>query len=310
MAQYYNPLTGAMQDTPVPATAPAADAGAQSLVSTPAQANVAAAPTLDALSQMVNRINRQAQTSMIPGGEQMEQQSAQNIANLLSGQLPTSFTQNLQSSLAQQYGARGFAPDTAAMNAAALRAMGLESQALQSKGEQELSAAYARHPIYDISQSLLTPSAYASYQAQQAEAAARAASLAEQRREFDAEMAYKREFPGGAAGASAAIEAQTQLEIARMNQQATQNALNEKIREFDRTQSAETAREINQLREQARQANMEVGLNTQRLNAQVWNTALQYMDPRTAAVTAANAATLPNYVSINTQMPQLIGGWR
>lgn len=288
---------------------PAAGGGAQDLVSTPAQANLAAAPDLDALSQMVNRINRQAQVSMVPGGEAMEQQSAQNIANLLSGQLPTSFTQNLQSSLAQQYGARGFAPDTAATNAAALRAMGLESQALQSQGEKALTESYARHPIYDISQSLITPSAYASYQAQQAEAAARAASLAEQRREFDAEMEYKRQYPSGGGGANAAIQAQTDLEIARMQQQATQNALNEKIREFDVTQSATTAREINQLREQARQANLDVQLNTQRLNAQVWNTALQYMDPRTAAVTAANAATLPNYVNVNTPAPRLVGGW-
>lgn len=288
-------------DKPAPATPEA-----QSLVSTPAEINLAAQPTLEKLSQMVNQINRQAQVSMIPGGEQMEQQSAQNISNLLAGKVDTDWMQNMQAGLAQQYGARGFGPDTGAMSAAAMRAMGLQSQALKSQGEKELAAAYARFPSYDISKSMLDPTLYTTYLNQKAQQAAEAARLAEQRREFDASLAFKQSQAGGAAS--------NELAIAQMQADATQKALNEKIREFNITHDTGVLEQVNTLREQARQANMDVSLKTQQLNAQVWGTALQYMDPYWASYEAQTHQTLPQYVQTNTpnmnlRIPNLIGGW-
>lgn len=279
---------------------------AQSLVSTPAEINLAAQPTLEKLEAMINQINRQGQMSMIPGGEQMEQQSAQNIANLLAGKVDTDWMQNMQAGLAQQYGARGFGPDTGAMSAAAMRAMGLQSQALKSQGEKELAAAYARFPSYDISKSMLDPTLYTTYLNQKAQQAAEAARLAEQRREFDASLAFKQSQAGSASA--------NELTIAQMQADATQKALNEKIREFNVTHDTDVLQQVNTLREQARQANMDVSLKTQQLNAQVWGTALQYMDPMFASATAVLQHQLPQYVqtnipNVNIRTPQLIGGW-
>lgn len=277
---------------------------ANSLVSVPAEANIAAAPQLEQLSGLVNKINQQAQQqanlSRIPGAAGLEQQSSENIANLLAGNLPTGFTEQLRSSLAGKYGGAGFGVDTAALNAAALRASGIESQEQQLRGEQALAGAYARNPaapIWDVTRGMLTPENYTNYLNQKAQQAAEAARLAENRRQFD--LDYKLRVDDN----------QYRLQIAQMQAAQAQAELDEKIREFNRTQDQRTLEQVNELKQRAAMANQDVALKTQQLNAQVWNTALQYMDPRWANFEALTQRSLPNYVQ-TTQIPTVTTNYR
>lgn len=283
---------------------------AQSLVSTPAQVNLAAGPDLEALSQMVNRINQQANMARVPGGQALEEQSSRNIAEELAGNLPRSFIENLQSGLAQRGQAGGFGVDTAALNAAAMRSMGLETIARQAQGQRDLTAAYERAaPLYDISRSMLTPELYNQYLANKADQAARAASLAEQRRQFD--------ISSEQASANAALESQTRLREAQIRAATAASELAERQREYNITRDTGVLQQIAQLTEQARQANMEVDLRRNQLNTQVYQTNLQYMDPAYSMMTAQTMTQLPNYVnmsipqynfSTNMNIP-LLGGW-
>lgn len=264
--------------------------GPQSLVETPADVNLANAPNLEAITALVSRLNRQAQESALPGGKELAEQSSQNIANLLSGQLPASFTNQLQTSLAQQYGARGgFGVDTGAMNAAALRSMGLQSMALQSEGEKEYQAALGAAPKVDVTQFMLTPDRYQNYLSEQARQAAEAARLSEQRREYDLGLEQRNQ------------QYQAQLESARMQAAQANNELEEKKREYNITRDTNVLMEINQLQERARQATMSAQQAQQDLNLQTWKTALQYMDPMFAAGQAINTRQLPQYVT--TSLP-------
>lgn len=315
---------GAATSTPTTPTTPGIGGSAEDLVTKPAEINLAAGPNLEKLEELVNRINRQGQVSMIPGGEAMEEQSAKNIANLLAGNLDTSWIQNLQSTLAQQYGASGFAPDTNAMSAAALRAMGLQQQALRSQGEQELAAAYKRLPSYDISQSLLTPSAYASYLAQQQNYDIAQREIAEKMRQYnmsydqatrqyESDLAY-RYAQLGQQGSQFQQNLQFQRDQSSLQYQDAVNQLQEKQREYNITRDTNVLMEMNQLSQQAQQAKLNAQLAQQGINAQVWQTALQYMSPESARTVAATTSQLPNYVNINMPesnltTPQMIGGW-
>lgn len=312
--------------TPVTGTTPTPTptGSAQDLVTTPAQINLAAGPDLEKLETLVNQINRQGQMSMIPGAQGMEEQSAKNIANLLAGNLDTSWIQNLQSTLAQQYGASGFAPDTNAMSAAALRAMGLQQQQLRSQGEQELAAAYKRFPSYDISQSLLTPSAYASYLAQQQNYDIAQREIAEKMREYNmtydqATNQYEKELQFkyaqlGSQNQQFKENLQFQKDQATLQYQDATNQLAEKQREFNVTRDTNVLMEMNQLKQQAAQAATNAQIAQQQINAQVWQTALQYMTPSHADTEAIFRNQLPNYVTINQPTtnlttPQLLGNW-
>lgn len=294
----------------------------QSLSTTPAEVNLANAPNLEKLSALANQINQQAQKqanlSRIPGAAALEEQSSKNIADLLAGNLPQSFTENLRTSLATQYGGAGFGVDTQALNAAALRATGIETQAQKLRGEEALAGAYARNPaapIWDVTRGMLTPELYTTYLNQKAQQAAEAARLAEQRRQFDISSQWERE--------QASSQAATQLQIAQMQAGQARAELEEKIREFNRTQDAGVAMQVAQLREQANQAQIQAQLAQQQLNAQIWGTSLQYMEPQFASAEAMFTKTLPQYVTTSMapgsnviQIPKFVapqirslGGW-
>lgn len=122
-----------------------------------------AAPDLASLTNLVNSLNQTAQTNAnaarIPGNPALEQQSSNNIASNLAGQIPP----DVMALLNQQGAERGIAtgsPGSDNANSATMRALGLTSLGLQQQGQQNLSAADARNPgapIFDPTTQLLTP---------------------------------------------------------------------------------------------------------------------------------------------------------
>lgn len=280
------------------------------LASSAAEQNLAAAPSLEALSQLVNQINRQANTARIPGGAALEEMSSQNIANQLAGNLPTSYLQNLQAGLAQRGASSGMGVDSPNLNAAALRAMGLEAMNLQQQGQVNLTNAYNRAaPLWDVSQGMVTPGLYETYQQHQAQNALQAQEnaaaqaryqqeLAQRQKEYESDLAYRYtalnyQNSGQAAAAAA------QIEVAKIQAAQLDRQLAEKQREYNITRDTSVLTDIANLTERARQANMDVALKTQQLNSQVWNTALSYMDPLTAQTRAATTTQLPDYAKVN-----------
>lgn len=173
-----------------------------------AQSNLAASPYNVQLADIINRVNREAQKqanlARIPGAAGLEEQSSENIQDLLAGRLSSSYLENLYTNLAQQWGGRGYGVDTPALNAAALRAIGITTEDLQKRGQEQLTAAYDRNkpaPLFDISSMLTTPSVYST-------TAANRATLEERAREAEAELAYKyaalsRSLGGGGGGGGA-----------------------------------------------------------------------------------------------------------
>ena len=227
---------------------------ANSLVSTPAQANLAAAPSLASLAEMNNRINALSQqklnASRIPGGADLEALSSRNIQGLLEGNLPQDYLDSLRTGLAQRNAGGGFGVDNAGMNSAALRAMGLQKLNLQGQGETELAGAYARNPsapLWDVSQAELTPENYTNYLNQKAQQAQAAADLEARRQMAAAQLAdNSRQF--GISSEQAAREAAQRNALAY-------SQLGENTRQFDVGQRGLTEREAAALAENQRQAN-------------------------------------------------------
>lgn len=134
-----------------------------SLTGDAAKQNLAAAPDLTSLTDLINTLNRNAQTSAnaarIPNNPALEQASSGNIANLLAGQIPADVINNLSQTAAERGVAMG-SPGSDNSNAGLLRALGLTSLDLQQLGQQNLSAADARNPgapIFNPGSMLLTP---------------------------------------------------------------------------------------------------------------------------------------------------------
>lgn len=138
------------------ATAAASEAG---------KFNIGQASNIKNISDVINEINRTAQTAAlrarIPGAAGLEKQSSELIRQELAGGVPTD-VQNLLAQQAAERGIGGVGAGTGQnVNAAYLRALGLTSLGQEQAGQQNLSAAYARNPaaaIFDPSSMLLTPS--------------------------------------------------------------------------------------------------------------------------------------------------------
>jgi hypothetical protein len=274
-----------------------------------AEQNLAAQPSLEALSKMVNAINQQANLGRIPGGAALEEQSSQNIANQLAGNLPDSFINNLQSGMAQRGATGGMGVDSPNMNAAALRSMGLESIDLQNQGQQNLNLAYNRAaPLWGVEQGMITPGlleTYGQHQAQNqlqrdANAAAQAqwqAELAQRNKEYEGLDAYRyaalkvQESGQGAAAAA-------QVRAAEIQADQLNNQLAERMREYNITHDTQVLSEINQLRQAADMAKMDASYKQNALNAQIWEVALKYMTPMSANF-AASGTSIPNYTTTN-----------
>jgi len=125
--------------------------------------NLAAAPDLSSLTNLINQLNigaqQQANAARIPGSTGLEAQSSANIGSELSGVIP----QDVITQLAQQSAERGVAmgsPGSDNSQSSLLRSLGLTSLDLQQLGQQNLTAADARNPVarlFDPTSQLITP---------------------------------------------------------------------------------------------------------------------------------------------------------
>lgn len=265
--------------------------GGGGLAAESAAANLAAEPSLEALSQMVNEINRQARLAQTPGGAELDRRAVENIGNELAGYVPQSFMQNLQTSLAQQ--GVGFGVDSPRLNAAALRGMGLESLDIVKQGMADWRARAAADAanMWDVSQGMITPALLEQQQYHKGQLAAEAAARADATARWQAELAARQNEASAAAAA--------QLRIAEMQQETARAELAERQREYDITGNRQVLQQINELTERAYEAGINVQLATQQLNAQIYQTNLQYMQPTVAQLTAQFTNALPNYVTFN-----------
>lgn len=131
------------------------------------QSNLAAAPYMTQLSQLINSLNQtaqqQANMGRIPGEAGLEAQSSQDIAAELAGNLNPGTVSTIRDQMAQMYGNGGFGVDNAATSAAAMRAMGLLAEGQVQAGQNNLSQATARNPsapIYGAQGLLVNPNEY------------------------------------------------------------------------------------------------------------------------------------------------------
>lgn len=177
----------------------AAGVGAKDPGAAATEANIADAPNIDKISEIVNRINQQRQQeanlSRTGGSATLDQQMLENIDRMAQG-LPSAATvSEAQAAAAQQWGGRGFATDTPAWGSAVRRALGLTSEQLQQQGMADYSSYLASHPsapIWGAENALSTPAIYAQRQESEADRALKSAQFLEQAREFDASLAQKR----------------------------------------------------------------------------------------------------------------------
>lgn len=201
-----------------------------------ARQNIQAAPDIARLSELINQINHSANQQRVTGGAALEQQSSQNIADELAGNLPQSFIQNLQSSLAQGGAAGGFGVDSPHLNAAAWRGMGDESMKRQAQGQTDLNSAYSRAaPLFSAENAMMTPALLQQQQDSAAQRALQAQQIGDQAQEWRAQLAQRdTEFRGTVAQQQADLAARMGLSYAQMGEQA---------RQFDVGQQGETTRQ-------------------------------------------------------------------
>lgn len=173
---------------------------ATSLATEPAEANIANAPNLEKLSEIVNRINQQAQSAAnlarTGGSGAVDEQILGNISRMAQGYVSPETVSEAEASAAQRWGGAGFGVDTPAWQSAVRRTLGLQREALQTQAAKDYNEYLASHPsapIYDISKSLITPEIYSTDQARRAEEALKAAQLAEQQRQYESTLGFEQQ---------------------------------------------------------------------------------------------------------------------
>ena len=142
---------------------------APSLTGLTASSNLAAAPQISDIENLVNSLNEAQQqtlnTSSLPGGAALQQSAVNDTSAELAGNLSPGTVSTIEDQMAQQYGNQGFAPDSAAISAAAERAMGLTAEQQVQAGQQNLQtnlAEYPSAPLYGAQNFLTTPGQYSS----------------------------------------------------------------------------------------------------------------------------------------------------
>lgn len=132
-------------------------------VGTATRFNLSGDTGISDVTNLINSLTRRAQSqalsARIPGAAVMEEQSSRNIGTELRGELPADVLRQIQQQAAEGGVGRGTS-GAPANEAAYLRALGLTSLDLTGRGQQELSAAYARNPaapIFDPASLLITP---------------------------------------------------------------------------------------------------------------------------------------------------------
>lgn len=158
----------------------------EALAQVPAQVNLAAAPNLESLSTLVNRINQtaqqQANLSRTGYSPEYDQGILQNIYNMSQGYVSPETVSEAESAAAQQWGGAGFGVDTPAMQSAVRRTLGLTREQQQQQAAQEYAQYLGTHPsapIYDVSKMMVTPADYQVFLKQQQDQALALAQLQE-----------------------------------------------------------------------------------------------------------------------------------
>lgn len=178
-------------------------------IPTPAQAIgtttgavTANAASLENVSQILNRINQQAQQqanlARTGGNPAYDQAILGNIYRGAQGYVNPETVREAEAAAAQQWGGAGFGVDTPAWQSAVRRALGLTREQQQEQAARDYEAYLAGHPsapIVDVSRYTMTPEQYTSDVARQQDAEYRAAALRQQAALQEQELAERtREF--------------------------------------------------------------------------------------------------------------------
>lgn len=166
-----NPYTNQLQTQNIPGRTAAATSTGPYDQSSPLGSAYQAQPfnlgqsgNLTQLSDLINSINRNAQTqnlqARIPNAPALEAQSSANIGSELQGQLPQDVMNLLGQQAAERGVGTGIGADSQNASAAYLRALGQTSLQQEQLGQQNLTSAYARNPaapLFDTGSQVISP---------------------------------------------------------------------------------------------------------------------------------------------------------
>lgn len=161
--------------------------------------NLASAPTIDRLTQLVQGINQTAYLSA-PG----RSQALGTIENELSGNLDPSTIYENQLANAEKYGAGGFSSDSEAWQTAVQRGLGIDRQALIGAGQTALDNFYAGMPTVNAQDQMTSPALLEQQQATQSALAEQASEYSRTLAETQAEQAQQLSEFGTTSGQNAA----------------------------------------------------------------------------------------------------------
>ena len=161
-------------------------AGGTDLTAQAAAQNIASAPSIDTLTQLIQGINQKAYLSA-PG----RTQELGTIEDMLSGKLSYSKWYEEQLKGAQGYGAGGFSADSPAWQTAIQRGLGLDTEALVGAGQKAMDAFYAGMPVANAQAQMTTPALLEQQQATQGAQALTAQEIANQQAQFTAAQAQQ-----------------------------------------------------------------------------------------------------------------------
>lgn len=174
----------------------AAGGAAAGLATSAAESNLAAAPDIAKISQLINSLNEAQQQQLNrsrlgPQGEQIQANLLTNVEAGSRGELTPSEMRVLQQSVAENWGVRGFGPDAPAGIADYTN----RYLRTQYEREQDAEANYARllaenpsAPLFNASELMVSPAQYSATAAAQAQRQLEQERLAQQAYQFEEQM--------------------------------------------------------------------------------------------------------------------------
>ena len=168
------------------ATGQTPTAGGGDLTAQAAASNIASAPSIDSLTQLLSGINQRAYLSA-PG----RSQELGTIENQLAGNLDPSTIYANQLRNAEQYGAGGFSGDSQAWQTAIQRGLGLDREALIGQGQKALENMYSGMPQVNAQSFTTSPALLEQQQATLADQALKQQQITNQAGQFTAEQAQQ-----------------------------------------------------------------------------------------------------------------------
>lgn len=150
---------------------------ATSLASSAAKSNLAAAPDITKITELINALNEAEQQKLNqarlgPAGQAIQDQLLTNAADYAAGRIPESEINQLAQMMSERQGGAGFGVDSPNTSAALARAFNIRQGDLQAQGEKQyldILAANPSAPLYAAQGNLVTPDLYASTASAQAQ---------------------------------------------------------------------------------------------------------------------------------------------